>query len=85
MMSFFSNNVTQMVIVTSMQTEKEEMTEDYWCFFYWTLRVNNFSNKCLENTDVAFLEITLGNSVYLLVCINKQPWTNVRVFISDLT
>ena len=32
-----------------------------------------------------FSEFTLGNSVYLLVCIYRRPNTNVRVFLSELT
>ena len=51
------------------------------------LRVDNFSKKCFTNVEVAFLEITLGKSVYLLFCISiyRRPNTNIRVFISELT
>ena len=51
-------------------------------FYDGTLRVDNFSNKCFTNVEVAFLKFTLGTSVYRFVCIECRPNTNVRVFIS---
>ena len=54
-------------------------------FYNGNLRVDNFSNKCFTDAEVAFLEFTLGKSVYLFVCICRGPNTNVRVFISELT
>ena len=51
----------------------------------WNLRVDNFTNKCFTNAEVVFLEFTQVKSVCLLVCIYRQPNTNVRVFISELT
>ena len=54
-------------------------------FYDVTLRVDNFSNKCFTNEEVAFLELTLGQSAHLLVCIYRRPNTKIRVFISELT
>ena len=55
-------------------------------FYDGTVPVGNFATKnCLTNAELAYLEFTLGNSVYLLVCIYRRPDTNVRVFISELT
>ena len=54
-------------------------------FYYGTVCVGNFSNKSLTNAELASLEFTLGNSVYLLVCIYRRPNTNFHVFISELT
>ena len=53
-------------------------------FYDGNLHVNNFSNKCFTNAEVAFLEFTLGKSVYLLVCIYRRPNT-IRVCIRELT
>ena len=66
-----------------MQTEKKG--GGLALFYDGKLLVNNFSNKCFTNLEVAFLELTLGKSDYLLVCLYRQPNTNVRVFISELT
>ena len=45
----------------------------------------NFSNMYLKNSEVSFLEFTLGRSVSILVCIYCRLYTNVLVFINDLT
>ena len=62
---------------------KKEMCRGLAVFYDGTVRVDNFSNKCLTNAEIASLVFTLGNSVYLLVCIYKRLNTNVRVFMSE--
>ena len=64
---------------------KEKSCGGLALFYDGNLRVDNFSNKRFTNAEVAFLELTLGKSVYLLLCIYLRPNTNVRVFISELT
>ena len=54
-------------------------------FYDGTVSVDNFRNKCLTKAELASLEFTLGISVYLLICIYKQPHTNVCVFMNELT
>ena len=73
-----------MAIITQVQTEKKKSGGGLAVFYDGNLRVDYFSNKCFTNAEVAFLKITLGKSVYLLVCIHRRPNTNVRVFISEL-
>ena len=45
MMSFFSRSVAQVIIVTSLQTEKKN-GGGLTVFYDGTLRVDIFSNKC---------------------------------------
>ena len=40
-------------------------------FYGGNLSVDNFSNKCFINAEVALLELTLGKSEYLLVFISR--------------
>ena len=55
-------------------------------FYDGTVRVDNFSNKCLTNAELASLEFKLRKLVYLLVCIIRRPNTpvfiNAHVFIN---
>ena len=79
-----------MVFITLSANRKERNGVVLAVFYDGALRVDNFSNKCLTNAEVAFLECTLGNSVYMYFGLHVQT-TNVQfactvcVFISDLT
>ena len=85
MMSFYLEQCCPRGFYYLSANRKEKSGGGLAVFYDGTIRVDNFSNKCFTNAEVAFLEFTLGKSVYLLVCICCRPNTNVRVFISELT
>ena len=51
-------------------------------FYDGTLSVDNFSNNCSTNVEVAFIELI---SVNIFLCIYRRTNTSVRAFISELT